>query len=140
MRRIMAGLVVAFLILTVAVTPLSATYQPGYFDLLLASPNRFDPSIRVTLKDDTGLVMAFVDAEGGPLGEPGKSRFLIVDWEGDSDDSGLWLHFFAIDGGYQLVEMATQFEHRAIGTGIGHRFVLILRAPVDPSTVEVVNS
>lgn len=136
--RVASALLIAFLVLAVAVTPLSATFQPGYFDLQFVSP--YGSSLSVTLEDDTGLVMAFAGADSRPSSQPGMTRSLTVDWEGDSDDSGIWMHFFAIDGGYRLVETTTKYMSRAIGIGIGHRFVLVLRAPVDPSTVEVVNS
>lgn len=136
--RVASALLIAFLVLAVAVTPLSATFQPGYFDLRLASP--YGNTLGVTLEDDTGLVMALTDADSRPSSQAGMTRSLTVDWEGDSDDSGIWMHFFAIDGGYRLVETTTKYMSRSFGTGRGARFVLILRAPIDPSTVQVVNS
>jgi hypothetical protein len=138
LRRIVAGVVVAFMILVMAVTPLSATFQPGYFDLRLQSWDDEYP-MAVTLKDDTGLVSALTEGEWSPVEQVGLTRALRVQWDGDTDDNGIWMHFYPVDGGYRLTETTTKGASRPVGMGLGRTFVLVLRAPIDPATVEVDN-
>jgi hypothetical protein len=133
-RRIAAALGVALLVLVLAVTPLSATFQPGYFDLrLVAGP--FGNSVAVTLEDDTGLVMGFAPVETKPYADSGTTRSLSISVDGDSDDSAIWLQFVAVADGYRITAMPTQFARNALGMGREDGFVLLLRAPIDASKV-----
>jgi hypothetical protein len=136
LRRLAGAAFIAFLVLAIAVTPLSATFRPGYFELRVPPPSQFLGPVGVLLQDDTGLVMGFDTTEwrySAPPSEP--TRRLVVNVEGDSDDAGILMEFAAIDGGYRFTATRTKFFSYPIGVGRGYSFVLVLRAPIDPGAI-----
>jgi hypothetical protein len=132
MVRIARSALVAVLVLFVAVTPLSAILRPGYFEVDMRRP---DGSFHVIAQDQTGLVAAMVPAVGSSVS---TSRALHVRVDGACGDWSYYLVFYAVGDGY-LIE-----RHRTSGSCsllylASAEVVLVLRAPVDPASVRIVD-
>jgi len=143
LRRLLAVFVVAFMVLVVAVTPLSATTDRGYFELWLPS-ELVGPGLRphVVLFDDTGLVRAFVrdvseDVRDGVQPPAGSTSTLHVSWTGGCGDALIQLHFYASRDGYVFDER-TQELGCSFMIGIGRAFTLLLTTPIEASSVRLV--
>ena len=140
-RRIAAGLLVAFMVLVVAVTPLSATTDRGYFELWLPS-SWPGPRPHVVLFDDTGLVRAFVpdvsaDIRDGVHPPSGTTSTLHVSWVGGCGDRTIQLHLYPRSDSYELDER-TQEDGCAFMIGIDRAFTLVLSAPIEASSFRLV--
>ena len=138
-RRIAAAAVVAFLVLVVAVTPLSAVVEPGHFELFVppvSTTPGWDWPTTFDLDDHTGLVSGFVFTDSNP-GTVSSSRLIVVPWEGDSCGASvsLWL---LTNGDRYTVNELTQARSCSIGVGLSVNLGLVLRAPIDPSKIEIV--
>lgn len=138
MRRLAAALLVAFMVLVMAVTPLSATTERGYFEVWLPS-DLMGPVPHVVLFDDTGLVRGFFPTVLATLAqgvEPtsGQSNKLTVSWLGGCSDAQIQLHFFASGDGYVLSERTNGYGC-PLDIGIGRQFAVLLYSPIDASTV-----
>ncbi len=139
-RRVAAALLVALMALVVAVTPLNAVVHPGDFELPIRNAgfcgNRQAAAL---LHDETGLVQGLALSMPSGASQLAPTRALLVDWEGDSDVTTIWMEFYARDGGYKLA-MTTSAAQCSIGTALTFRFLVLLRAPVDPAQVVIVRS
>lgn len=140
MRRLLGAGFIAFLVLAVAVTPLLATFRPASFDLLYRDDGLpRAPFGDVTLEDQTGLVMGFnVDsnAPASPSGTP--TRSLVLSWLGGCENPDIYMRFIPVGDRYMLVERTS--GDRCQGLVLHRRtFSIALRAPVDPSSVDVVH-
>lgn len=137
MRRILGAIFIAFLVLAVAVTPLLATFRPASFDLLYSeSPSSL---MRVTLEDQSGLVMGFnvlPDPAKSPGGTP--TRSLVVSWDGGCENPDIYMRLIPSGGGYLLVER-TSGDFCQFLNLVPRTFSIALRAPVDPASVEIVH-
>jgi len=141
LRRLLAVFVVAFMVLVVAVTPLSATTDRGYFELWLPA-SWPGPRPHVVLFDDTGLVRAFVPDvfpgfHEGVQPSVGPTMVLHVSWVGGCADQLIQLHFYPSSGGYQL-DQRTHESGCQLMMGIGRDFTLLLSSPIEASSVRVV--
>jgi hypothetical protein len=145
LRRIAAALLVAFMVLVVAVTPLSATTDRGYFELWLPS-NGVEPGLvfrpHVVLFDDTGLVRAFVpdvaeDVRDGVHPSAGMTSVLHVSWVGGCGDTLIQLHLYPRSDGFELDER-TQDNGCPFLIGISRSLTLLLSTPIDAASVRLV--
>jgi hypothetical protein len=137
MRRVFGALFIAFLVLAVAVTPLLATFRPASFDLIYSeSPSSL---MRVTLEDQTGLVMGF-NSQPQLAESPGGSptRSLVVSWAGGCINPDIYMQLIPSGDGYLLVER-TSGDYCEQQTLVERTFSIALRAPIDPATVEIVH-
>ena len=140
MRRVLGAGFIAFLILAVAVTPLLATFRPASYDLRYrddGSPQA--PFGDVTLEDQTGLVMGFNVDANAPASPPGQlTRSLVLSWLGWCENPDIYMRFIPIGDRYMLVERTS--GDRCQDLVVHERtFSVALRAPVDPSSVDVVH-
>jgi hypothetical protein len=134
MSRAVRAALVAVLVLFVAVTPLSAIFRPGYFDFVWpATGHDLAPPPHVVLEDQTGLVAGFVPA-AQEHAAAGPTRSLSVSWLGGCDEQLVYITFYGSGGSYTL-EKRTASNGCPFLVGIGRTVVLVLRAPVDPSSV-----
>jgi hypothetical protein len=137
MRRVVGALFIAFLILAVAVTPLLATFRPASFDLVYRESS--SSLMRVTLEDQTGLVMGFSvnpEAVPSPDGEP--TRSLVVSWGGGCKNPDIYMRLIPSGDGYLLVER-TSGDYCELFNLVIRTFSIALRAPVDPASVQIVH-
>lgn len=139
MRRLAGAAFIAFLVLAVAVTPLSATFQKGYFELWLPS-TLMGPTPHVVLFDDTGNVRALLPTAPTRLVEgvsptSGHTREIAVAWLGGCGDGTITLHLFRSPNGYSLTEQ-TNHDGCQLLIGVGRQFTLLLYSPIDASTVD----
>src|SRR4051794_38698341 len=102
LRRLAGAGVIALLALIVAVTPLSATFQPGYFDVRHVDAQ--GSVLLATLEDHTGLVSAFGFDPTGLRSSVGTTRTLIVSWIGGCEDPSIYMRFYAVGDRYALYE------------------------------------
>ena len=137
-RRIASALLVAFVVLVVAVTPLSAVVQPGSFAI------RADEGslgiLRATLDDETRLVVGLRLGTDQPSPPGSLTRYLELSWLGGCTNPMISMRFSTqADGGYLLTEHTTgDFCDQLFG--VDRSFILVLYAPLDPAQVEVVHS
>ena len=141
LRRIAAALLVAFMVLVVAVTPLSATTDRGYFELWLPS-SMTGSRPHVVLFDDTGLVRAFVpnvsaDVRDGVQPSAGSTSTLHVSWLGGCGDALIQLHLYPRSDGYEL-DARTQENGCPFLNGIERSFTVLLAAPIEASSVRLI--
>jgi hypothetical protein len=134
-RRLLGGAAVAVLVLAVAVTPLSATFRPAFFDVRYVDPT--GSVLAATLEDQTGLVSAFAYA---PQASPtsGRTTTLVVDLSGGCRDPNLYIRFMAVGEAYRLVERTSGSWCQLLDLQT-RRFALALRAPIDSASVEIVS-
>jgi hypothetical protein len=137
MRRLLAGLVVAFAVLVVAVTPLSAVVQPGSFAILASEGGGV---LRATLDDETRLVLGlrFGTDQPSPPGSP--TRYLEVSWLGGCTNPMISMRFSAVAGGRYLLTEHTTGDFCDLLFGVDRSFILVLYTPLDPAHVEVVHA
>ena len=133
--RLAAAALAAVLILVVAVTPLEAIIRPGHFELSVPASSIAGPRVDASLDDQTGFVSALALADANP-GLTASSRVLIVPWEGDSCGSVVSMQFSTSDDRYRLAQQTAR-QPCSMGIGLSLRFALLLRAPIDPTQVEV---
>ena len=138
MPQLARAALVALFVLVIAVTPLSATFRPAYFEVTLPDfsgwPGSFGaPS--VVLEDRTGLVLGMAARQSSSPKSLPDDRLLVVSWVGGCSDQVTWLTFQATAGGYRI-------DRRVVDNGcpfmiaLGRSIVLVLRAPLDASLVE----
>ena len=106
LRRIVGGTFVAFLVLVVAVTPLSATFRPAYFDMRYVQLP-IGSVFNATLEDQTGLVSGVTYAPEAEPTTSGLTSTLVVSWIGGCRNPDTYMRFFAVDGGYRLAEQTS---------------------------------
>jgi hypothetical protein len=139
-RRVAASLLVALMILVMAVTPLSAVVRPGDFELPFQTLG-FCGATQATalLHDETGMVQALsLSSDWTEREHPQTAtRALLVDWDGDSDVTGLAIEVSAANDRYRIA-IETWKLPCPIGVGLGLRFQILLRAPVDPRAIDVI--
>ena len=133
--RLAAAALAAVLILVVAVTPLEAIIRPGHFELSVPALSIAGPRVDVSLDDQTGLIGGLALADANP-NLTASSRVLIVPWEGDSCGAVVSMQFSTSGDRYRLVQQ-TASQRCVVGTGFGLRLALLLRAPIDPTHVDV---
>ena len=131
--KIGRAVVVAVLVLMLAVTPLSAMFRPAYFEASLRA-SLWDGPPEVVLEDRTGLVSAMVAVDGTTL-ESADDQVLVLSWLGGCSEQIIWLTFHATGDGYR-VEKQTARNGCQLLVGLPRTLILVLRAPVDPATVE----
>jgi len=136
--RLAAAALAAVLILVVAVTPLEAIIRPGHFELAVPALSIAGPRVDVSLDDQTGLIGGLALADANP-NLTASSRVLIVPWEGDSCGAVVSMQFSTSGDRYRLVQQ-TASQRCVVGTGFGLRLALLLRAPIDPTHVDVVTA
>jgi len=133
--RLAAAALAAVLILIVAITPFEAIVRPGHFELSVPASSIAGPRVDASLDDQTGFVSALALADANP-GLTASSRVLIVPWEGDSCGSVVSMQFSTSGDRYRLAQQTAR-QPCSMGIGLSLRFALLLRAPIDPTQVEV---
>ena len=135
LRRLAGATFVALLVVVVAVTPLSATFSPRYFDVRYVDAT--GSFLTATLEDQTGLVSGLAYA---PAAVPtsGRTTTLVVDLSGGCRNPSLYIRFMVSGDAYRLVERTTGSWCQLLDLQ-GRRFVLALRVPIDPAAVNVVH-
>jgi hypothetical protein len=137
MHRFLRAALVALLVLFVAVTPLSAIFRPGYFDAQWpATGHDLAPPPHLVLQDETGLVAGLVRGTGVRTTQ-GPTRALSISWLGGCDEQLIYLTFYGRDDGY-VVDKRTTTNGCPFLIGIQRTVTLVLRAPVDPQSVQFV--
>lgn len=124
---------VAVLMLMLAVTPLTAMFRPAHFEAWLQPSFWYGPP-KVVLEDRTGLVSGMV-ATDAAAPAPAADRVLAVSWLGGCSEQVIWLTFESLGDGYRL-DKRTASNGCVLLMGVRRTLVLVLRAPIDPSTVE----
>lgn len=137
LKRIVGGTFVAFLVLAIAVTPLSATYRPAYFDLRYVQAP-IGSVLNATLEDQTGLVSGVAYAPDATPTNSGSTSTLVVSWIGGCEKPNIYMRFFAVDGGYRLAEQTTGTWCQLLIGNI-RTFAMTLRAPIDAAAVEIIH-
>jgi hypothetical protein len=123
----------AVLVVMLAVAPLTAMFRPAHFEAWLEPSFWYGPP-KVVLEDRTGLVSGMV-ATDGPAPASAADRVLAVSWLGGCDEQVVWLTFESFGSGYRL-DKRTASNGCVLLMGLRRTLILVLRAPVDPSTVE----
>jgi hypothetical protein len=133
-----AGLIMAFLVFVVAVTPLSAVVQPGEFAIRVNEGSW--GILRATLDDETRLVMDLRLGTDHPSPPGLPTRYLEVSWLGGCTNPTISMHFSATAGGGYLLTEHTTGDFCNFLDGVDRSFVLVVYTAVDPAQVEVVHS
>ena len=137
--KLARALVVALLVLLFTVTPLNALILPGQFEVRFGT---HAPGLTVRIDDRTGLVSGVAPAAPGPGIAPvvanrgSDRRTLLVTLEGSSCDFLIELTFERAGATFLITER-THTASCGLGTGAEHVVALILRAPVDASSVKL---
>ena len=130
---------IAFLVIVMAVTPLSVVFSAGRFETLLPGSSLGWQSISVTLEDQTGLVRSISPGRFDslePVVNPGGDRKVItVSWLGGCGDKSVNLSFRASRTGYVISQRTFEFGCSFLMIGIGHSVAIHLWSPVDAATV-----
>lgn len=134
--RVLSAIAYALIVVAVAVTPLSAAFRPGYFDVRYVDPVTRDV-LNATIQDQTGLISAVGYPSDSPPTTSGLTSRLVVDLAGGCEDPSLFVRFLAVGERFRIT-------HHTTGTMCellflqGRPFLFVLRAPIDASTVDVV--
>lgn len=138
-RRFVRGSTVVFLVLAMAITPLSVVFSAGRFDTKLPGGLLGRAFVSATLVDETGLVRAISPGPGGAEGSPvnpgGDKRVLTVSWVGGCGDQGVTLTFGRSATGYAITERTFEWGCSFLMIGIWRSVAIYLWSPVDAATV-----